>query len=119
VKEELLKSAAKKLTEEEFDAVAELLKVGAAEEPAGPWWQDEKEIKKLANSGLPAGKIEAFIKEAARQHELQNIYADYDAAGRIMAHGYFDELQKLAEQHLSEAENAEKKALVKKLVNGE
>lgn len=70
----------------------------------GPWWENPREIEKLASSGLPMAEIEAIIKEAARQHDLQGIYADYDAAGRIMARGYYDELKKLASEDASRLE---------------
>lgn len=70
-----------------------------------PWWENPKEIEKLAHSGLPLVQIEALIKEAARQQELQGVYADYDAAGRIMARGYYDELKKLAQADATQLES--------------
>lgn len=63
------------------------------------WWEDEAELEKLASSGHSMPFIEAVIKEAARQKEKQDVHADFEAAGRIMAHGYYDELLKLAASH--------------------
>jgi hypothetical protein len=70
-----------------------------------PWWENPEEIEKLAHSGLALDAIEAIVKEAARQHELQGVYADYDAAGRIMARGYYDELRKLAAADAAQLES--------------
>jgi 5S rRNA maturation endonuclease (ribonuclease M5) len=66
------------------------------------WWEDEAEIEKLASKGLSLDQVEAVIKEASRQNELKNVYADFDAAGRIMAHAYYDELMKIAQAKVTE-----------------
>jgi hypothetical protein len=86
-----------------------------------PWWEDEQELEKLAASGVSLDKIEALIKEAARQKELEEIYADFDAAGRIMAHSYWDEMNKLAAsaaeaKKMTTPEEAEEEAQEKKVL---
>lgn len=78
------------------------------------WWEDEAELEKLAESGVSLERIEALIKEAARQKELEDIYADFDAAGRIMAHAYWDEMNKLAEAAAEAKELAAKEKEVAK-----
>jgi DNA-binding transcriptional MerR regulator len=93
------------------------------------WWEDEKEIEKLASQGLSLEQVEAVIKEASRQNELKNVYADFDAAGRIMAHAYYDELMKIAQAKVAEidekvsqeetpAEEKKKLSAVKELLHG-
>lgn len=66
------------------------------------WWEDENEIEKLASGGYSLQQVEAVVKEAARQNELKNVHADFDAAGRIMAHAYYDELMKIAQAKVAE-----------------
>lgn len=96
---------------------------------ANYWWEDENEVAKLAASGANTSQIEAIIKEAARQKELQEVYADFDAAGRIMARGFYDEFKKVAaiaamdkqEAKLSESVEEvrfDKDAALKELISG-
>jgi hypothetical protein len=72
----------------------------------GPWWENPEAIQKLASSGASFEQVEAVIKEAAHQKQMQDVYADFDSAGRIMAHGYYDELMKIAKAHLEETQTA-------------
>lgn len=82
------------------------------------WWEDEKEIAKLASSGYSLAQIEGLIKEAARQNELKNVYADFDAAGRIMAHSYYDELTKIAEANAETQVKTDKVASIRAFLYG-
>lgn len=118
----LLQKIAATLTPDEIQEWTSLILKTAApaqgldSEQEAPWWQDPQEIQKLASSGLSAPQLEAVVKEAARQHELNNVFADYDCAGRIMAHGFYTELRKLASVQEGEDEVKQKLALLQRVL---
>lgn len=112
---DVLNNIASKCSQEELDVLQGLLEANTKEASA-PWYKNEEFIAKLAqNHSLD--EIEAMVKEAAREEELDKIAADYDTAGRIQARGAHDEWTKLgfydAVQSVLEAANYIKEALSK------
>ena len=119
-KDDLLRKLASVFTMEETEELIRFIKEGSAPpvDTESKWWNDREQVEKLANSGMSPEKIEAFVKAAALQEEAKQVYDDYEAAGRIMAHGYWDELKKLAGLRIDTDED-DKKELLKKVILGE
>ena len=112
---EVLNNIASKCSQEELNVLQGLLEENT-KEASVPWYKNEEFIAKLAENHTIA-EIEAMVKEAAREEELDKIAADYDTAGRIQARGAHDEWTKLgfydAVQSVLEAADYIKTALTR------
>ena len=122
-KDAALQNLLSKCTEEEILLLEELATKTAAPAVEVPWYQDEAFIAKLA-SEYSTEEIAKMAEQAVKEDQLAKIAADYDAAGRIMARGYIDELKQAGiltpaqpvEETKTAASREEKLALLKTLL---